>query len=458
MRQIISILLLLPLLSFAQSFNITLLDNWQNDSLMVNSTEKRYNDCWGFVQNGIEYGVLGSTEGVHFFKINDNNKLELIDEVSGQYQSSLVVHRDIKYHNGHVYTVCDEGNSSLQIIDVQYLPDSVHLVYDSEDVIDPFTTVHNLFIDSENELLYACGVTEWQMTTPVSKSLTVYSFTDPINPTLIWSSPGGFPYVHDAYVRDNIAYLNCGDNGLRVYNFSNPSNPTFIQNLDIYQEQGYNHQGWMSPDGTKFVFADETIGKKLKNCKVNPDKTISINNYFGTNSDNNSVPHNIMLSNEFAFVAYYNEGLRIYDIRETVPVEIANYDTFGDDPLYKMEGAWGVYSDLPSGRILISDRHTGLYLFDFNRSIWMGSNDADLVLFPNPSDNEFTVKLNIEDVQEFEIRVFTMNGQSVLFESVSNQSYTTINHDLAVGCYLVEVQYEDYLGEDQSILKKLVVR
>lgn len=457
-RQIISFFLMLPLISLAQSFNITLLDNWQNDSLLVNSSEKRYNDCWGFVQNGQEYAVLGSTEGVHFFRITDENTFEFLDDVEGVYQSSTVVHRDIKYHNGYVYTVCDEGNSSLQIIDVQYLPDSAHLVFDSEDVIDPFNTVHNVFIDSDNQLLYACGVVEWQISTSVSKSLTVYTLSDPENPTLVWSSPVGFPYVHDAYVRDNIAYLHCGDNGLRVYDFSNPSNPLFIQNLDIYLEQGYNHQGWMSPDGSKFVFGDETIGKKLKNCKVNQDHTLSINNYFGTNTENNSVPHNIMLSNEFAFVAYYNEGLRVYDLRETVPIEIAHYDTYGDDPLFKMEGAWGVYSELPSGRILISDRHTGIYLFDFNRSIWMGDNNDNLVLFPNPCENEFTLKLNIEDISEFAIRVYTLNGQLVLFGSVSSQSYTNITHNLAAGCYFVEVRYEDYLGEEQTILKKLVVQ
>ena len=444
-----------PFTLFGQSsMNIELLDNWTDDNLMVNSTEIRYNDCWGFVQNGQEYAILGSTEGTHFFKISNSDKLELVDSIAGRFQASTVIHRDIKVHNGFAYAVCDEGSSSLQIIDLQYLPDSVVVVNEETDF---FSRVHNVFIDTENDILYSCG---GQESMGFDLFLQLWDISDPLNISMLYSSSGAIPYVHDAYVRDNIAYLNCGDIGLRVYDFSNPASPIFLQNLSIYQEQGYNHQGWMSPDGTKFLFTDETNGKKIKNCKVNADHTVTIKNYFGTNNENNSVPHNLMLSNDFAYVAYYNEGLRVYDLRGIVPIEIAHYDTYPEESLFKMEGAWGVYSELPSGRILVSDRHNGLFLFDFNEAIFSTPTDQDLLIYPNPTvDHGFTVKLNLPEIESFNIDLYDNYGKKVLNESTTGLSYITVlTNQIRAGIYHVVLSYTDNLGDIQKIRRKVVIR
>ena len=55
----------------------------------------------------------------------------------------------------YLYVVCDEGSSStLQIIDVSNLPNSVNTVYDSNQL---FTKSHNIFIDTATAKLYACA-------------------------------------------------------------------------------------------------------------------------------------------------------------------------------------------------------------------------------------------------------------------------------------------------------------
>ena len=57
-----------------------------------------------------------------------------------------VIHRDYHDFSGYLYIVCDEGSSStLQIIDITNLPNSVNTVYDS-DIL--FTRAHNIFIDT----------------------------------------------------------------------------------------------------------------------------------------------------------------------------------------------------------------------------------------------------------------------------------------------------------------------
>lgn len=443
------LVVLFPLCSFSQTnFNVQLLDNWTNEALIPGFNDARYSDCWGYTANGQEYAMLGSTEGVHFFRISDKNTFEEIDFVQGKYAQATVVHRDIKIYRNYAIMVCDEGTSSLQIADLQYLPDSVHIVYEND---SSFTRVHNVFIDEPNELLYACSVRPSVngMLQPLIP-MQVYSISDILNPVLLYEGPGSIPEVHDVYVRDNIAYLNCGFDGLRVYDFSNPSNPVFLQNFNLYQDQGYNHQGWLSPDGTKYVFGDETNGSSVKSCAVNSNHEISIRGRVNTNAENNSVPHNIMITNDLAFVAYYNEGLRIYDIRPQVPKEIGHYDTYPlEEELFKMNGAWGIYSALPSQRILVSDRIYGLFLLDFNREIFQSPDPDEILCYPNPvlPSSTFTIRLEEDREPSFLVEIFDVKGAKVYSEFISNANYAVLPSPQAAGIYTVRISYPD---EDQQ--------
>lgn len=453
------IFLLFPTLAFGQgSFNVQILDNWFEDTLMHNSTDVRFNDCWGYTQDGQEYALAGSTEGTHVFKISDDGQFETIDFVEGNFASTMVIHRDIKTYLNYAYVVCDEGESSLQIIDLSYLPDSMHVVMEND---SSFTRVHNLFIDEENALMYACSVrpSVGGMLQPLIP-MQVYSLANPVLPVLLYEGPNGIPEVHDAYVRDNIAYLNCGMDGLRVYDFTNPAAPNFVQNMSFYQDQGYNHQGWLSPDGTKYVFGDETSGVQLKLCSVDANDEVTIEKSFGSNHEDGSVPHNIVITNDFAYVAYYNEGLRIFDLRTPLPTEIAHYDTYPiDEELFKMQGAWGMYADYPSGRLLVSDRHTGLFLFDFNSSVFQVTTSNDVDIYPNPvlGDELITVKLNIEIFDQLEISIFDLTGNKVDGKTVNEQSYAQFSVDLASGIYVVQVEYLNYLDEKALERKRIMI-
>lgn len=427
------------------SLNIELLDNWQDASLTANSSNVRYNDCSGFVWQGQEYAVAGSTEGTHFFQITDNGRLIEVDSVRARFAHSSVIHRDIKIYKNYAYSVCDEGLSSLQIIDFSNLPASVTKV---ADLGGDFGRMHNLFIDTARALLFACIITPESGGTFLSSlPMRVYSLSDPLNPVLLYTGPSDIPEVHDAYVRGEMAYLSCGFDGLRVYDFTNPSAPIFKQNLSIYQDQGYNHQGWMTPDGSTFVFGDETSGKRLKKCVVGADQLLTIDKLFGSNYQNESVPHNVMISNEFAFVAYYNEGLRIFDLRTSVPEEIAHYDTYPQTSPFNMNGAWGVYSDLPSERILVSDRHNGLFLFDFPRSIFLHPTD-EFSVYPNPVAYGSSLLVRApEEATSFEIRLTDFNGKQVYEDVFLDQQYAEMPIRLARGIYLLSLTYANYLGE-----------
>jgi choice-of-anchor B domain-containing protein len=448
--------LIISFISIGQSYNnINLLDKWSNDDLVTNSLQNRYNECWGFVQKNQEYAVIGSSEGTHIFLINNQNKFVEIDFIRGLYSNANVVHRDYKTYKNYLYAVCDEGESSLQIIDLQYLPDSVHL---SADLVN-FGRNHNIGIDSINSLLYCFSQKSFNGSIPISAaSIKVYSLDDPLNPIEVFGGFNDIPEVHDGLIRDNIALLNCGSDGLRRYDFTNPSSPLFIQNMFIYQDQGYNHQGDLSPSGDTYIFADETKGKKLKKCSVAANGEIKVETYFGTDTDNESVPHNIMLDDRFVYVAYYNLGLRIYDYRSSPVQEIAFYDTYPDESSYKLNGMWGVYSKLPSGRIIASDRKYGLFLFDFNRDVFINRTNTDFQVYPNPiqEGGELTVFLN-ENFKGFVLlRLLDISGREVFRTSVTQQNYITFSPNLKAAAYQLEISYEQNL-ETKTQLFPIVV-
>jgi choice-of-anchor B domain-containing protein len=438
--------------------NITFLDNWFEDTLVVNTSLVRYSGCWGFTRNGSEYAIIGSTEGTHFFRLSADNKLIPSGFVEGRYNSSMVVHREFKTYGNYAYSICDEGTSSLQIIDLSYLPDSVVKVADIQDA--NFGKVHNLFIDTANALLYACLVTPIVSGLPQSIiPMRVFSLADPLNPALLWEGPSDIPVVHDCYVRDNVAIFNCAEDGLRVYDFSNPTNPSFLNNLTFYSDQGYNHQGWLSPNGKTYIFADESSGKRIKKCKVASNYSIELNLLFGTNYENNSIPHNIMCTDEFAFVAYYNEGLRIYDIRKK-PKEIACYDTYPVSSVFKMNGAWGVFSNYASGRLIVSDRQYGLFLFHFDQSLFLDQADDEFSLYPNPAAKGqiVTIRSGNDEIANFTVKMYNGSGDLVKEETITNNSFYKLMAPNIAGLYTIQIEYIDYLGDVIRIPRKLIVQ
>jgi choice-of-anchor B domain-containing protein len=457
----ISLLFLFGRISAQEIKNVRLLDRWFSDTIMTSSSQVRFSSCWAFVQNGREYGVIGSTEGAHIFELTEQDSLRFVDFVPGRFQSAQVITREYKNYQNFLYATCDEGPSSLQIIDLSYLPDSVHLVADLQDQY--FGKSHNVFIDSANALLYLTLVN------PIVNGnelgiipLRVYSLANPILPTLLWEGPNDLPEVHDLYVKNNRAILNCGFDGLRTYDFSNPSNPVYVNNLSFYPQQGYNHQGWLSPDESTYVFADENAGLSIKKCRVLANGQLQVQQFFGTdNTPYPKTPHNIQITNEFAFVAYYNDGLRIFDLRKTPPTEIGVYDTYSDNSItngFSMWGAWGIHALLPSERILISDRNNGFFLFQFDRSTFIIPSKEQFQLYPNPSSvgEEVFVRLPNDEVAEFSMNIVDAKGNLVADFEVQQQSFANLPNDVSAGCYFIRATWINYLGESQTEMLKWV--
>ena len=338
--------------------NVTLLFNWADTSLPTNWLGGSYTDVYGVAINGGEYAVIGSTMGTHIIDVTNPTQSYEVAFVAGAQQYS-VTHRDYFQMRNYLYAVCDQGSSTLQIIDLSNLPNSVTTVYDSDALI---ATAHNMFIDTLNKKLY-------------STDGDVLDITIPTNPSFLFHM--GFSF-HDLYVENDTGYFNCGGNGLQIYEMTTNS-PQYLGSLTSYPHQGGNHSGWKKDN--IYTLADENHGHSLKVIDVSDLNNIQVISLFNSDVDPNSIPHNLIIRDNFVYVSYYHDGLQIFDISDPYnPIKAGYYDTYLPNNHNGFAGNWGVDPLLPSGIILVSDVQSGLFVleFDYNEQSIC---DGDSLLF-----------------------------------------------------------------------------
>ena len=330
------------------SDNINLLFNWSDSTLPINSLGGSYTDVYGIAINGGEYAVIGSTMGAHIIDVTNPSQSYEAAFVPGAFQGSLVTHRDYFHMDNYLYAVCDQGSSTLQIIDLSNLPNSVTIIYDTDSLI---STTHNIFIDTLNKKLY-------------TTSGKVFDISDPINPSFLFHM--GFFY-HDLYVENDTGYFNCFSNGLQIYEMTINS-PQYLGSLTSYPDQGTNHSGWKKD--SIYIMADENGGLSLKVIDVSDLNNLQVIALFNSGVlPSPAVPHNLIIQDNFVYVSYYCDGLQVFDISNpNNPIKAGYYDTYPSIYCSGFKGNWGVDPLLPSGIILVSDVQSGLFVLEFDYS------------------------------------------------------------------------------------------
>ena len=173
---------LLPGFLFGQNKNVSLLDHWSDSALVSNTSQVRYSGCFAFNYQDREYGVIGSTEGTHVFEVTGANQLRFVDSIQGRYVSSQAITREFAHYGNYLYAVGDEGNASLQIIDLMALPNDLSIAAEIQD--ERVGRAHNIYIDSIRKLMYLCLVTPIVNGSESSLiPLRVFSLEDPLSPS-----------------------------------------------------------------------------------------------------------------------------------------------------------------------------------------------------------------------------------------------------------------------------------
>ena len=341
------------------SHNTSLFGQWSDESLPINGLDGSYTDVYGYEKEGREYAIIGSTNGTHIIDINDADNINEISFIQGAWYGDGVTHRDYHIFENLLYAVCDQGESTLQIIDLSNLPESVDIVYDSDEL---FSRSHNIFIDSISQKLYSCSTKGYdELGTYWTSSLCVYDISSPLQPSLLYNMNEFIPNTHDIWVENDTAFINCPGNGTLVWEFI--GQPTQITSFTSYPDFGTNHSGWKY--GDIYVFAEENNGYDLKIVDASNVSDLELLSTFNSNVNEFSIAHNLMIKDNLVYLSYYQDGLQVFDISDpSNPVQIAYYDTYTLVNTGGYAGAWGVYAFLPSGKILISDVQSGLFVLN----------------------------------------------------------------------------------------------
>jgi len=437
------------------SSNISLVYQWSDTTLPATSAHlNTYNEIWGVVQGGREYAIIGSTMGTHIFDITDIANVDTAVFIPGAATGQSLVHRDYHDYNGYLYIVADEDSqltlSTLQIVDLSYLPDSAPVVYDSNVL---FKNSHNIFIDTATARLYVSG------SRSPYKEMRVYDLTpDPLDPILIDSYDRG---RHDVYVRNDTAYLNDGTSGLYIVDFATPGNP--IVEGTHPADSGYNHSGWLSEDGSVYALAYESFGFPINLLDVSDMSNITILSTISSGVNALSIPHNLIIRDTFLYASYYNDGLYIFDISDPVNPSIAGfYDTSTELHINgNYRGAWGVYPLLPSGLVLVSDMQNGLYVLDVSQAVNpVGIDDNDVKaqklvdIHPNPFNEMLVISIDWEKNTRVRVEIFNELGALVSssYEVPFNGELRLDTEKLSTGLYEVSVT-GDGLSESHKLIK-----
>jgi choice-of-anchor B domain-containing protein len=470
----ISLLLFLSLYTIVlkaqyNSQNINLLGHWYNPAQIAEPAYGiKYNSVWGWVnpKTKVEYGILGSGSGTSIIDLSDPYHPKEVDFVPGR--RNKCIWREYKTYKNYLYAVSDDGSpNSFQIIDLSPLPDSVHVVYDGTDI---FERSHTIFIDGDK--LYAGSVKQDAAHNNVQYSMGIYSLTNPEKPVFLRSlnqDDAARSSVHDMYVKNDTVYASCGYDGLFIYLYDAAGNKLKLINaIEFYAGKGYNHSSALTKNSKTFVFCDEVPSNlPVKVTDVSDINNIAKADTFKTNPG--ATPHNPYIKdNAHVLIAYYQDGLQIYDISNSkLPVRTGYFDTdtiAGAPKKYDVtgtayHGCWGAYVDLPSGIILASDMQNGLFVLNANAALGINSHSnisiSPVTIYPNPTSTNVTLQFQLRTAAPLLFEVLDMTGRK-LFSKTENEGAGSITETIDMsafdkGMYLIRIS-----GKDISYSSKLL--
>lgn len=329
--------------------------------------------CYGYVSpSGREYAIMGHRQGSSFFDITNPSTPTLI----GQFSGPVSTWREMTVLGNYAYVVSDQVGVGVQIVDLNQADSGVATlsgVYNANGL----STVHTIQANPASNFLYLNGS---------NLGFVILNATNRTAPTQVatWNTR----YVHDSqivtytsgpYAGKEIAFLCCGSSGLYIVDVTNKANLVTLANINYLNSNKYCHSGQLSADKQYFLINDEfdesnTLVSKCTTHIINV-ANLSAPTYAGSYTNNgNYIDHNSNMRGDFLMLAAYRGGLRVYDCSTpNVPKEVGFFDTYPTGDGFSFSGAWGTFSDYPSGNSIISDMNRGLFVLDPTEAAGLGA-------------------------------------------------------------------------------------
>ncbi len=437
----------------------------QNMRLIANKNEhfsNYYSAIWGYTApNGREYAILGCSEGTAFYDVTDTNNVHESDFLPGLTS----IWREMKTFSHYAYIVSEAPGSGLQVADLQYLPDSVRLV--NTVTFTGYSRTHT--ISQSGPYLYLNGGDY--------NGGGIFVFDVSQNPVQPVKRGNWYQsYIHDCrVVNDTIWAAAIFDGFIYAISAVNKDSLRTISNWYNLPQPG-PHNTALTVD-RKYLFVTDEIGSYPRLLKVwNVENTLNpalVASWQPTNIDS-SIVHNVEIYGNYALVAHYSCGVRVLNISNpTTPVEIAWYDTYPVNNSFNYNGCWGVYM-FPSGKIVASDRSTGLYVLK-SSAIVIGINNGNNNLpkyfslkqnYPNPFNPVTKIEYSLPENIYAKIKIYDAAGKLIAvisdkYESAGDHYVIYDASKLSSGVYFYSLEVHQAgssTGEYMQTRKMVIIK
>ena len=363
-------------------------------------------DCWGWQDSlGVDYAIIGNKDNVAFVRASDG---QVLDQVVAPANNDPYYHRDFKTYGHYAFLVgeCKGTNEGMTVVDLQYLPDSVHLVMAWTNNGSMIRN-HNISIDTgtghayleSDEFIGAHGV-------------DIVDIRDPYNPVKV-----GFintPGVHDMFARNDTVWVAEGSTpAYSIWDCSDKQNPTLLGRIN-QTSFGYCHNVWASDDGKFFFTAEETGNKTVKVWDATDMQNIvQRGQYLGPNN----LVHNVHVKGNYLFMSHYTSGVRVVDWSDPdFPVEVASYDTYPANNSTSFHGCWGVYPHSNSNFVYGSTMEGQLFIFEWLPTTVSNDiqiSDEPLQVWPNPSSDRFNFLIEQSTPSQVSVSISDLQGKTI---------------------------------------------
>ena len=345
------------------------------------------NDVWGWEDpdTGIEYAVVGRTDGTSFISLKDPSNPTFVADMPYSATGHQSLHRDMKVYQNYAYIVADgAGAHHMQVFDLTRLRNIMNApeTVEADNIYKGIYSSHNLIINEESGFLYAVGSDSGGES--CGGALHMIDLADPLNPEFAgcFNEPrtgrGGSGATHDAqcvnYIGPDSDYagreicLSSNGTALSVADVTDKSNPVAISVAD-YPSVAYAHQGWLTEDHRFFYLNDEgdegaglTEGTRTIIFDLTDlDEPVLSGMHI---ADDNAIDHNLYVRDDLMYQTNYLAGLRILDVSDPEnPVEVGTFDTvpYGPNDNSPVLGAWSNYPYFKSGVIVVTSGREGVF-------------------------------------------------------------------------------------------------
>lgn len=464
MKLKLNVLIIILFLFFTGLDTFSQLGN-QNMSLLINLnqhfTPTLYSACWGYTApNGREYAILGCPTGTSFVDITDTTN---IHEVGFQTGLSSAW-REMKVYSHYAYIVSEASGSGVQIVDLQYLPDSIHFVRTF--LFTGYNHTHSIQQDGPYLYLNGGNVSTGMADPGGTRVLDLTS-----NPELpVVRGAWGNYYVHDCRVRQDTIWA------CNIYNPPGTISVISANNKDVLttitswvnNPNPFPHNCALMPGRTFILTTDETSSPvgKLKVWNISNLNNVTLVTSWQPTGITNTIVHNVEIYGNYALVAHYNAGVRLVNISNpATPTEVAWYDTYPSGNSSNYNGCWGVFM-FPSGKIIASDRQTGLYVLRTTVPLTGIENTNNIPNnfelkqnYPNPFNPSTTIEFTMPKSGHVDIKVFDAIGRQVAlladeFRQAGTHKISFDGARLSTGVYFYTMKTDQYLETKKMVLSK----